>query len=129
MRRRPRAAQIDVERLNSRAVADWLTPAERARVGELVDAARAVWAVDPHARTDVDALAPGARYPAALLADRARAVEVVELLVVEHRRRLAGREYARASGEPVPTVAARFRLGHLALDEEDRYLATAPLAG
>lgn len=122
MRRRTNAAQIDVERLESTSTGDWLTPAERERIGALVDAARG------GDRRGLQGLAPGAVYPGVLIADCTEAVHVVERMTVAHRRRLAGAKYAAATGESHRVVAERLRLGYLSRDDELRFLATRTIA-
>ncbi len=125
MRRRRRVAQVDTERLASVDPADWLDPAERARLVELIDEARGLWEVDDRARTVLDRVAPGARYPARLL-DRDRGVVLTERMVVSYRRSLAGWRYAVAAGLDGAQVADKFGLGHVSRpDDEDAYwLAT-----
>lgn len=118
MRRREKVSEVDAQRLGSADPDDWLVPAERVRVVDLVDEARRAWVLDPQARTVLDRLAPGARYPARVL-DRDQAIRLTERMVVAYRRSLAGYRYAVATGRDGVEVAAAFGLGHVSRPAED----------
>lgn len=119
MRRRVRVTEVDPVQLASADPDLWLDPAERARVVDLVDDARKVWAADATASTVLERLAPGARYPARLLEDRTQAIRVTERLVVSYRRSMAGYRFAVETGRDGVQVAAEFGLGHVSRPAED----------
>lgn len=108
MRRRAPVAAVDVGRLASMAVADWIELDERVRLAEMLDDTRAGGDGTALAR-----LAPGARYPATLIDDRDRALRQTERMVVAHRRRVDGWQLAASTRRDHATVAAEFDLGHL----------------
>jgi hypothetical protein len=112
-RRAHEGADVEAARLRSAAVDDWLSPIERLTVVALVDEAREAWTVDRNARTRLDNVAPGAQYPARLLDDRARAIELVERMIVSHRRSVAGWRFAAAHGLDGVAVAASYGIGHV----------------
>jgi hypothetical protein len=121
-------SDVDAERLRNPDPDLWLEPAERVAIVEMVDQACAAWVEDPDADTALDRLAPAARFPARLIADREEAIRLTEKLVVSYRRSLAGYKYAMAQHRPGAEVAAEFALGHVSRpDEDERWLASGAL--
>jgi hypothetical protein len=120
---------VDAAQLRNADPEAWLSPAERIRIVELVDDARARWAVDRDAPTELDKLAPVARLPTRIDDNRERAIALTEKLVVSYRRSLAGWKYAAATGLDGASVAAEFALGHVSHPDEDhpRWIAAGPL--
>lgn len=123
MRRRTRAADPGLAvRLESADPDDWLSPAERVRLVELVDYERALPAPAPgnaRARTTLDRVAPVAGLAARMSSDRESAVQLVEKVVVDHRRRAAGAQLAATTKQPREQVASRYKLGHLGPADPD----------
>jgi hypothetical protein len=121
--------RVGAEQLRNADPDAWLTPAELVHLIEMVDEARARWAVDRDATTELDRLAPAARHPARLFEDRAQAISTTEKLVVSYRRSLAGWKFAAATGLDGATVAQEFGIGHVSHPDEDvpRWLAAGPL--
>lgn len=123
MRRRQRPAGVDAERLASVDVDDWIEPAERVRLAEMVDEARRLYGTDPHAKSLLARVGPGVRYPALLIDEPAIALRRAEQMVVSYRRSMAGWEYAKATGMDKDEVCAKFGLGFVCSPNstDDRY--------
>lgn len=117
MRRRDRAyGVVEADRLRSSDPGDWLLPAERVAVVELVDAERELPPTPIGTAPELsalDRLHALAGFTARMVEDRDEAIRLVENLVVDHRRKIAGARLAASSLTRPSVIADQFGLGQL----------------